>query len=106
MRGEVPAAGHDVAGRRGGGILRHSWALSVLLAILVVLIIGEWLAVRAAGDARSLECWPNCSDRQDLLRVLGYTALPGAILCILIAILLAISAQLTNRRPGTAPPAG
>jgi hypothetical protein len=105
MRGELPAAGRDVAPRRGG-ILRHSWAIPVLLAILTVLIIAGWLAVRAVGDVRGLECWPSCSDRQDLLRLLGYTAFPGAIICIVIAIVFAISAQMTNRRSGTAPPAG
>lgn len=95
MRGEVPPDAEDVASRTNR-MLRHRWTLPLLFVALVGLVIGEWLAVSAAGDARSLDCWPSCSRRQDVLRLLGYTVLPGAIICLVIAILFAMRTQLSQ----------
>ena len=53
------------------------------------------------GGRRGRSWERQCSPRPDVLRVLASTALPGAIIRLVIAILFAAGAQRTQRRSTT-----
>ena len=64
-------------------------ALFILCGLLVVL---EFWAIGQLSSEKSnaMECWPNCTRSEDMLRQFALMGLPATILGVLIAALAAL----------------
>ena len=74
----------------------RAWLLPTLLVLVVLLVVADWVLLKAVGRADALECArADCSPYQDLVRTLTFVAVPGLIRLTLIG---AVEVFLRRRR--------